>query len=277
MKVRWKTTGTIRRKRWIKELFSPSNKRQRFSSGEEINPETPLTAILDLIFPPVCLTCKSILAPDERYVCDVCISNISYINAPLCTICGRPFFTRDDERRLCGGCIISQPPFDSARALGAYGNQLLKLIHFFKYYERTYLSPLLGRLMTRRDYPDFDPEGFDLIVPVPLHKKRFFERGYNQALLLCQGLKRGWGIPVNHTDLIRTRWTEPQVKLSPKERIKNVKGAFEVKGDIFPKKRVILVDDVFTTGATVKECAKVLKKAGAEYVGVLTLSRVVIK
>ena len=180
-----------------------------------------------------------------------------------------------------------EPPFDSARALGAYGGVLLDAIHLFKYHHRAYLSTTLSDLLAGGEYSDgksddSDYKKFDILVPVPLHKWRLYERGYNQALLLCRGLSMSWGIPINYKDLIRSRWTEPQIKLSPKERIKNVSGAFEVSkrgisDGAFDGKRILLVDDVYTTGATASECARILKGAGARYVGVLTLARVVIK
>lgn len=119
-------------------------------------------------------------------------------------------------------------------------------------------------------YPDL--QGFDVIIPVPLHIKRLRERGFNQSLLLARAVGRKNNIPVNPFGLKRIRWTEPQVNLSGKERKINVKGAFEFHGDV-KGKTVLLIDDVYTTGATVAECSKVLKKGGAKGVCVLTLAR----
>lgn len=247
----------------------------------------PFSTVMDLVFPPLCLVGGELLKSDEKHICEACISKIDLIRSPLCILCGRPFFTPNDKDHFCGGCITKKPPFDSARALGAYGGVLLDAIHLFKYHHRAYLFPTLSSLMAEWEYSgldldNFDYKKFDMLIPVPLHIRRLYERGYNQALLLCRGLEKSWGIPVNYKDLIRSRWTEPQVKLSPKERIKNVKGAFEVRkrsidDGIFEGKRVLVVDDVYTTGATVSECSRVLKGTGAKYVGVLTLARVVIK
>jgi ComF family protein len=235
-------------------------------------------ALLDLVFPPRCVVGGELLDPSEVHLCEACIGKIDRIGSPLCSCCGRPFFTPDDDDHLCGVCIDTAPPFDIARAFGVYGGVLLDVIHLFKYRRRAYLSGILSGLMARG--LGAEARGFDVLVPVPLHKRRLYQRGYNQASLLCRGLGRAWGLPVDYTSLIRERWTEPQVRLTPSERIKNVRGAFSVAdGPENPlrDKRILLVDDVYTTGATVSECARVLKRAGAESVGVLTLARVVIK
>ena len=114
------------------------------------------------------------------------------------------------------------------------------------------------------------------MVPVPLHRRRLYERGFNQAMLLCRGIGRHWGLEVAETGLARIRQTAPQIRLTPKEREKNVRGAFAATGAGFTGKRVLLVDDVYTTGATVSECSRILMDAGAKEVGVLTVARVVI-
>jgi ComF family protein len=253
------------------------------------------TGLFELAFPPACVTCRDLLSDGERYVCPDCRDRISRIVSPLCTRCGRPFFTPDDRDHLCGGCIISPPPFDVARSLGVYGDVMLPLVQLFKYHRRFHLAETLTRLMADGSYPGFSPEDFDVIVPVPLHTKRLRERGYNQSLLLARGLGDAWGMPVDGRGLRRTRWTEPQVNLTLKEREENVRGAFAVR-DAAPKGRlrlmagvrrrrhlpikdaaVLLVDDVYTTGATVRECARVLAASGARRVGVLTAARVVVK
>jgi ComF family protein len=236
-----------------------------------------LVSVLDLVFPPLCVVCTKNLGQGDRYLCGVCVAQISLIGHPLCTRCGRPFFTLGDTDHLCGTCMTKEPPFDVARSCGVYGGTLLAAIHLFKYHHRTYLAPVLCGLLTHIEWGDFGPAGYDVIVPVPLHRKRLYERGFNQALLLSREIGRLWGIPTDDSGLIRKRWTVPQIQLVPKEREKNVRGAFAVVGDSLSGKRVLLVDDVYTTGATVSECARVLKRAGAERVGVFTLARVVIR
>lgn len=161
-----------------------------------------------------------------------------------------------------------------ARELGVYEGNLLKAIHLFKYGGKINIARLLGRMLA--SYP-LDFSIYDLLIPVPLHIKRLKERGFNQAVLLSKEIKRAHSIPIEMFGLKRIRATRPQVLLKEKERMLNVKGAFAVKNPANIKgRKVLLIDDVFTTGATVNECAKVLKKAGAERIDVLTLARVVM-
>jgi len=254
------------------------------------------SGLFELVFPPVCLACRDPLSEGERHICPGCRDRISRIASPLCTRCGRPFFSGDSRDHLCGGCIASPPPFDVARSLGAYGEVLLSLVQLFKYHRRFHLTETLVGLMVDGSYPGFSPTEFDVIVPVPLHRKRLRERGYNQSLLLSTGLGRAWGIEVDGGGLVRTRWTEPQVNLTPRQRETNVRGAFAAAGEgrggffglpagvggrrgrpRFEDESVLLVDDVYTTGATVRECARELIAAGATRVGVLTAARVVVK
>jgi predicted amidophosphoribosyltransferase len=173
---------------------------------------------------------------------------------------------------------------------------LLSLVQLFKYHRRFHLAETQVDLMADGSYPGFSPVEFDVIVPVPLHARRLRERGYNQSLLLAEGLGETWGVRVDGGGLVRTRWTEPQVNLTPRQREMNVRGAFAVPGEgdgglfrfmagltgrrgrhRFEDASVLLVDDVYTTGATVRECARALTAAGAKRVGVLTAARVVVK
>lgn len=158
--------------------------------------------------------------------------------------------------------------FSWARGVLIYSDASAKAIHRFKYNKDTTFSRALGSIIS--GYPDL--EGFDAIIPVPLHIDRLRERGFNQSLLLARAVGKRHRIPVDPFVLKRTRWTEPQVNLSGKERKINVKGAFEVQGDVRGRS-ILLIDDVYTTGATVGECSKVLRKGGAKEVCVLTLAR----
>ena len=178
---------------------------------------------------------------------------------------------------LCGGCREKLPHFTKAIAVGVYEGTLSEAIHILKYQKRQAMVKHLNDLM-----PDFLLQRFaqsDIIIPVPLHKKRLNERGFNQSLLIAHYMSKSLNIPLYVNGLQRTRWTRPQIELTREERLKNVRGAFAVKAGLKPAttikgKNVILVDDVYTTGATVNECAKVLKKAGADEVVVFTLARV---
>lgn len=160
--------------------------------------------------------------------------------------------------------------FTWARGVLLYNDATSKAIHKFKYGKDTSYSRALGAIIS--SYRDMDIRDFDVIIPVPLHIKRLRERGFNQSLLLARAVGNKFKITVDPYSLKRTRWTEPQVNLKGRERKMNVKGAFEVVNDI-KGRRVLLIDDVYTTGATAAECSKVLKKSGAEDVCVLTLAR----
>lgn len=149
-----------------------------------------------------------------------------------------------------------------------YSDATAKAIHRFKYNKDTTFSRALGSIIS--GYPAL--EGFNVIIPVPLHIDRLRERGFNQSLLLARAVGKRHGVPVAPFLLKRTRSTEPQVNLSGKERKINVKGAFEVQGNVRGRS-ILLIDDVYTTGATVSECSKVLRKSGAKEVCVLTLAR----
>jgi ComF family protein len=245
-------------------------------------------SIGDLLFPPTCIGCGELLTVRGGFACDLCRLEIEVINAPYCSICGCPLLTIDDGLPVCDGCVAKRPVFDVARSAFTYGGVALDAIKKFKYAGRAHLAGPLTAFAFSESVcfgrngatGDINPADYDFLVPVPLYKKRLYDRGFNQALLISRKMKKRWSddsLSINYTGLIRTRWTVPQTSLSIEERRVNVKGAFAVKGKAFYKKKVLLVDDVFTTGATVSECASVLKAAGAKKVGVFTLTRSVLK
>jgi ComF family protein len=158
--------------------------------------------------------------------------------------------------------------------LGQYENVLMDVIHRFKYGGKISLGERLGELMAKFTYPAFDLADYSLIMPVPLHPRRLRQRGFNQAVILAGGISRRFPIVLDFLSLKRIVFTEPQVGLGKDMRERNIRGAFSVadKGRI-KGERIILVDDVYTTGSTVKECARILMKNKAEKVAVLTLAR----
>jgi ComF family protein len=165
--------------------------------------------------------------------------------------------------------------FSCARAVVSYETIILNAIHQFKYGNNISVGAMLASFMADFSFPDVDLTDYSLIIPVPLHIKRLRQRGFNQSLILAQALAKKWQIPVNFSLLKRHKFTLTQTGLNKTERKQNIKGAFEVsdKKNIAGK-NVILIDDVYTTGATINECAKILTKAGAQKVTVLTLARV---
>ncbi len=236
-----------------------------------------LAAALDVIFPPLCHVCREFI-PDagELHICTACRERMPPIRAPLCVVCGIPFMGAGQDH-ICGSCSKTHPSFDLARAALGYEGPGRDLIHAFKYRNKTHLRRPLGLLMIQ-ELPEFILAGrHDLIMPVPLHRKKLSSRGFNQALLLGEILSQRFRIALDRHNLRRIRWTEPQVNLSAVDRRTNVKGAFAIHDPALVNgRRVLLVDDVLTTGSTVEECAKVLKAAGAAGVSVITVARALV-
>jgi len=235
-----------------------------------------------MVFPPKCLICGVFITRDQRVgpdgdadFCPTCRAGLIPLPPAHCRYCGRPFDTMVPSVHVCARCRKKKPIYDQALAAGLYEGALRSAIHRLKYSGRPELARPLAAFMAGRLGPPFFPPQVDLILPVPLHRKRLRERGFNQALLLARKLFHEYQPLIRFDLLLRTRWTEPQVNLKGPERLANVRRAFALSDPAAAKKRsVLLMDDVYTTGATVNECARVLKKAGAAQVLVLTLARV---
>lgn len=236
-----------------------------------------LTGIADLVFPPRCITCDDLL---ERHgalpFCPSCLDGIRTIRSPLCPRCGVPFPVTEGEDHLCGDCITGQRPYAVARSVGRYEETLLTAIHRFKYRGRTGIGKILGGIMADFAGTIWDMQVFERIVPVPLHRKKLRDRGFNQAVILARELAKRFEIPLDFMSLRREVFKPPQVGLHRKERSENVRGVFAVR---YPERiagrRILLVDDVYTTGSTLEECSRILIRAKAESVAVLTLARAV--
>jgi ComF family protein len=200
----------------------------------------------------------------------------------MCTCCGIPFKSQQDQNHLCGDCIAHPKKFRMARAAMGCDQQLMAIIHRFKYAAKTQLARPLGGMMLSILLRQWETEKLDLVLPVPLHPQKMRSRGFNQSYLLIRSWKNVANamhitlpdIPIQTDVLIRTKATVPQTDLDRRQRFKNVKGVFSLR---FPEKvygkKLLVVDDVYTTGATVNECARTLLKFGAEQVDVLTLAR----
>lgn len=233
------------------------------------------TAALNFILPPRCALC-GVQTGSTGALCADCWQQVRFIAAPQCAQCGYPFELDFGEGVRCGACLSTPPHYDRARAAVAYDDQIAQIVIAFKHGDRTDLTPGLSRWMLRvgaellRDA--------DLILPVPLHRRRLFARRYNQSALLAQPLAAAYGVPVAGDLLRRQRNTPTQGHLSASARRRNVEGAFrttEVGKRRIPGKRILLIDDVMTTGATANAIARRLKRDGAAAVDVLTLTRVV--
>jgi len=221
--------------------------------------------LLDILFPPRCIGCKRL----GEWLCDDCLDEIERLEPPLCSLCGRPL--PGLSLRICPLCQSSPLKIDGIRSIAYYDGIMREAIHRFKYSGLVELSIPFGAMMS--SYLMENPLPADAIVPVPLHEERLKERGYNQAALLAHELGRKTGLPVVKKPLVRIRDTPPQVGLSADERKENMKGAFICIGEGLAGRRVLLVDDVVTTGATLEACSLALKDAKAISVWALTLAR----
>lgn len=232
------------------------------------------SAVLDLCFPKNCAGCGKINPDQSRFWCAPCIETIGLIGHPICPGCGRPFpDSPDSNDHLCSECIKSTFHFKGARSAVMHSGVVRDRIHGFKFDKRLeWVHPLVELLETV--YVAWGIEPPDLVVPVPLHLKRLKERGFNQSGLLAGELARKLGLAVCHDALLRKKCTEPQTRLNRTQRLKNVRGAFEAPyGEKVQKRRILLIDDVFTTGETLSECARTLAKKGAGPIYALTVTR----
>jgi len=231
------------------------------------------SALLDFLFPPLCHICRSFIRDaGEIHICQICRDRLPLAMSPHCTICGIPFVGAGGDH-ICGHCLLHPPQYDCARAALLHEGVARDMIHAFKYQYKTHLRRPLALLLLEGVSGFVAVQKPDVIVPVPLHRSRLRNRGFNQAVLLGQLLSDRLSLPMLSNGLIRIRQTEPQIELSGEERKNNVKGAFAVGNSAsIQGRRILLLDDVMTTGSTVNECAKELKKAGAVTVGVITVA-----
>ena len=236
-----------------------------------------LEKLAQFLLPPQCYCCGDFLEEGQRGICPDCFSGVRWIKPPFCTVCGIPFPSPETENHPCGACLKKEKYFTAARALGYYEGSLQEAIHRWKYEGKTHLTSLLGYWMLEGLDRYWGKDRFDLLIPVPLHIQRLRQRGFNQALLLVKELSRRTGVPYAKRILRKKRATNPQVTLSRREREKEVRGAFVIaEKKKLEGKAILLVDDVYTTGATANECSRVLRAAGAESVDILTLARTVM-
>ena len=233
-----------------------------------------LRAFLDVLFPPLCHLCRApVPGAGPLHLCDACLGAMTPITSPLCPVCGVPHRTEGGIDHLCGSCMLTPPPFDGVRGALLFDGPLQELIHRHKYGHKAHLRRPLALLAVRHLTPFVQFVAPDVIIPVPLHRTRLRERGFNQAVLMGAVLSREWRLPLLRHTLRRVRPTVAQVTLSARERRANVRGAFAVSGPAgIAGRRVLLMDDVVTTGSTVAECARVLKEAGASAVFVITVA-----
>lgn len=267
-------------------------------------------AVAEAVFPPKCRACggywssapKSPSARDRHpvafgpddglaevfkavakpFLCPVCITAFEAVASPLCSRCGVMFQSRVGEDHLCSDCMRRPGKFRRARAAGVYSGALMALIHQLKYRAGLALVGPLGRLLEEAFRRHWPPDGVDMVLPIPLHNRRLRKRGFNQSQMLVDAWAnavreehRDWRrFPKVRKIIVRSRPTAPQTGLGKPARRRNIRRAFTVVDrDAVQGCRILLVDDVYTTGATVEETAHELKRNGADFVDVLTVAR----
>ena len=230
--------------------------------------------VADWFYPRVCSGCGELSGRSGRHLCWSCFARIELHAQAHCSVCGHPAEGRVAHDFVCGVCASVRPAFDRVRSAGRFVGVLRDQVHQFKYNNALWLKHDLVDLLQGCLGAHFAPEAVDAVLPVPLHPARQRERSYNQAAELARELARRIDRRFDGRSLARTRRTETQTHLDAAHRRSNMLGAFEVRRPEWVAQRcVLLVDDVMTTGATLNECARVLKKAGARTVWAVTVAR----
>jgi len=230
--------------------------------------------IVDFALPPRCPGCGAITQEQHRF-CLACWQSLDFLGDPCCARCGLPFEYSSGVDAECGACLAHPPEFDRLRAAVAYGDVARGVALKLKYSGRPGVAETLAHFMQRHLVGG---ERDALIVPVPLHRWRIWKRGYNQSALVASALSRRSGLAAELSILKRVKATPPLRGMGRRQRADTMRGAFKVdaaKGSTLVGRTVILVDDVYTTGATANACAKALRRAGAAQVNILCWARVV--
>ena len=252
---------------------SPHPLRAAWTAGRHVLSRAARLA-LDIALPTLCVSCREPV--DGEGVCAACWAKLSFIEPPYCPRLGIPFVYDPGPDMLSMEAIASPPAYQRARAAVRYDDVARTLVHALKYQDRTDLAPAMGRWMARAGGELLT--GADMLVPVPLHWRRAWRRRYNQSGALARIIERQSGVKVRGEVLRRVRATEQQIGLSRAQRATNVQGAFQVSADRQAEvqgRRIILIDDVLTSGATLDACARALLRAKAAQVDVLVFARVV--
>ncbi len=235
--------------------------------------KTYFNNFLNIIFPARCIACGDMVV-DTGKICAACWQKIDFVSQQCCEKCGIPFEYDVGVGIICLGCERKQTTYDRATFLFKYNDVSKKIIHKLKYYDHTYLAKYLANAALRIIKRDFS--NCEVVVPVPLHRRRLMSRLYNQSALISKELAKLIQVDFGSNVLLKVRHTIPQTSLTKLQRETNVKNSFVVnlsQKHLILNKNVLLVDDVMTTGSTVNECSKILKAAGCKKVLVFTLAR----
>lgn len=223
------------------------------------------------IYPPSCVLCGS-AGFDQMDICASCYHRLPWIES-ACRQCALPLATGIEPALLCGQCLQKPPAFDRSLSLFSYQDDATRLIHQLKFEDKLANARLLGRMLAAAVIADAT-ELPDCIVPVPLHRKRMRQRGYNQSLELARVVGQVCGIPVSRQAVVRVRDTQSQTALNKTQRRQNIRAAFELR-ETLDAERIAIIDDVVTTTSTVNEMARLLKTAGVRVVHIWSIARAV--
>lgn len=225
-------------------------------------------AAADLLFPRRCPVCGGVAMPKGRLICPACLKQLSFVSSPACMKCGKEIGSREQE--YCADCIRRKKSFTRGFALLNYDSRAAVSIAAVKYHNKREYLDFYARAAALRFKKQFRQAGIQVIVPVPVHASRLKARGFNQAAVLAEKLSAELGIPWEEL-LIRVKKTDPQKSLGSAERLKNLRGAFEAEQEAGKWERVLLVDDIYTTGSTAEICSRALLKTGVKQVFVFAV------
>jgi ComF family protein len=230
--------------------------------------------LLDLLYPRACAGCGRPDPEAGRYVCWDCLARIDFVQPPFCELCGDPVSGRIGHAYRCVLCADRDVHFDQARSVARYDSPVGRMIRNLKYHAQFWLIDDLADLLAAGVRAHYDPHGFDAVAAVPLHVSKQRARGFNQSAWLAAALGRRLRLPMARRCLRRTRADRSQTHLTVSQRADNVHNAFDARWNRWLEgRRILLVDDVMTTGATVNDCARALKAGGVASVRVITLAR----
>lgn len=215
---------------------------------------------------------KAVIGPVSNCLCEECTRKLSALKSGFCKSCALPFAEGSTSLGPCQACLLKKPEWRTIYFLGLYQGLLKDLVLDLKYHSGLFVGPLLGQLLADKVNEQLETANYDAIIPVPIHLKRLKERGFNQSLELARPIAKVINAPLRADWFVRVKHTIPQEQLSQKERQKTVIGVFSASPE-FKGLHVLLVDDVMTTGTTIKECTRILLKAGAASVDVAVIAR----
>lgn len=236
--------------------------------------------LVTFIYPAACRECGNLIGIDRvPYICDDCWEKIECLEPPWCERCGIPAYDQDalvlNSPPICSECLANPPSYGKLRAAAFYEPTVREAIHLLKYGRKRALAKHLVQLMQHRLPCDLSGEDYDMLLPIPLHKRRYRKRGFNQSELFAAGVSSIWSVPVRKDILLRVRNTVALSTLnSQAERVETITGAFDLRApEAVQGKRILLIDDIFTTGTTIDEAVRILRPANPSTIDVLVLCR----